>query len=161
MTNLLLDCVPDHFEVDHDDDGFVITVPACECDSGATYITLDCRLDRMPDHIAETYEFSFSFTVSDLDGGMLPFRTQDRYEVERYFDGNTREYVLPTVFAAIDGLVDHVQPAYIFRVTKGMELPQKAIQKHLLVTEVLLDLGYHVVDMGTDEFGRTFWLMGR
>jgi hypothetical protein len=46
-------------------------------------------------------------------------------------------------------------------VTKGIELPQKALQKHLLVTEVLIGLGYHVMDMGTDDFGRAFWLMGR
>jgi hypothetical protein len=95
MTNLLLDCVPDTFEVDHDGDGYVITVPACECDSGSTYITLDCRLDPMPDHIHETYEFSFGFTVADLDGGTLPFTTQDRFDVERYFDGNTRGMFCP------------------------------------------------------------------
>lgn len=157
---LLLDCVPADFEIDRDESGFVITVPACESGAGM-YLTLDCRFDEMPDHGIDTFEFSFAFTVCDLDGGTLPYMTQDRYDVVRYFGELSREFVLPTVSAALVHLVDHVQPAYIFRVTKGKNLPQKAMVKHFLVTETLLGLGYHVVDTGTDPMGRLFWMLGR
>jgi hypothetical protein len=161
MTVLLLNCVPDDVDVEADGDGFVVTVPACESDDGGTLVTLDCRLDPMPLHGPGTYEFSYNFTVVEFDGGALAYQTQDREEVERYFDGHTREHVLPTVCAAVAALVEYVQPHYIFRVTKGLNLPQKALVKHFLVTDTLLGLGYREVDTGTDEYNRLFWFMAR
>ncbi len=161
MAILLLDSIPDDFDVESDDEGYVVTIPACQSDCGGIFTTLDCRLSEMSGQAPDCYEFSFGFTVSDLDGGAVAYFTQDRFEVERYFDGNTRDYVIPTVCEALCALVDAVQPAYIFRVTKGRNLPQRALAKHFLVTETLLGLGYHEVDTGTDHFDRLFWLMAQ
>lgn len=159
MTTLLLDCVPDGLEVQSDDDGFTVITPFIV--DGSRVVSLDCRLENMPDHGPSMFEFSFGFTIDDWDGGELTHSTQDRFEVERYFNGHSTEFVLHTVCAALALLVESVQPDYIFRVTKGVKLPQKALTKHLLVTDVLLGLGFRVIDTGTDDFDRLFWLMGR
>ena len=92
---------------------------------------------------------------------MVPFLTQDRYEVARYFGDLSREYVIPTVCAAVCTLVEDVQPTYIFRVTKGKNLPKQALFKHFAISDVLHGYGFRDVDTGTDAYGRTFWLLGR
>lgn len=161
MPTLLLHEVPDDLEVEPDNGGYVCTTPVMECCRRGTLVTLDVRLDHMPDQGEDTYEFSFGFTVSDIEGAGLAFYTQDRDTVRRYLDGLPHALVMPCVAAALAALIDTVQPAYIFRVTKARYLPQKALRKHTLVTDALHDLGYHEVETGTDALGRTFWLMGR
>lgn len=161
MAVLLIDCVPDCLDVDSDEDGFVVTVPVLEGVGGHKIMTLDVRLSPMPSMGADTFEFTYGFTITDLDEAELSYFTQDRYEVERYFEGHSRQHVLPTVCACLEELVDHVQPGFIYRVTKGRDLPQKAIEKYFLVTDTLLGLGFAELQTGTDGFNRTFWVMGR
>jgi hypothetical protein len=157
MPSLLLDSVPDDLTVERDGDGFVVACEAIE--HGSLSVALEVRLDPMPDQGLDTYEASFGFTIYDFDGGEAAHFTQDRYEIEAYFDGLSRKAVMPTVCAALSLLVSEVQPVYIYRVTKGINLPQKAMVKHLLVTDFLLGLGFQTVDEGTDGFNRLFWLM--
>ena len=161
MAILLLDEVPEAFDIERDGDGFVCSIPVCECTGGDQIVSLDCRLDRMPEADPETFEFSFSFVVASIETAELPCSTQDRYDVRRYFDGQSIELMLPTVCAALTALVDEVQPAYIYRVTKGRNLPQKALVKHKAITDVLYSAGYGELDSGTDSYGRMFLLMAR
>ncbi|MCP5388162.1 MAG: hypothetical protein H6915_00185 [Novosphingobium sp.] len=159
MPVLYLDCIPDSLDVDRDSDGFI--VEALAVGDGSQIVSLIVRLDPMPDHGIDTYEASFGFLILDTDGGEPAHFTQDRFEVEAYFDGCSKDEVLPTVCAALTLLVSEIQPTYIYRVTKGIDLPQKAMIKHLLITDHLLGLGYQTVDEGTDDLNRLFWLMGR
>lgn len=159
MATLLLNCLIEDHEVEVDDDEHVVTIPAVR--DGDQFVTLVVKLSPMPGEIEETFEFSFEFVISDLEGFEPTYATQDRFEVERYFDGLSREFILPNVCSAASSLVEGVQAPYIFRVTKGIKMPQKALAKHLLITDHLLGLGYHIVDEGTDGFGRLFWLQGR
>ena len=159
MATLLLACLIEDHDVEYEDDEHFVTIP-CVSD-GDQFVTLVVKLSRMPAEIEETYEFSFEFVISDLEEVEPTYATQDRFEVERYFEGLSREFVLPNVCSAATSLVEAVQPPYIFRVTKGIKMPQKALAKHLLITDHLLALGYQTVDEGTDGFGRLFWLQGR
>jgi hypothetical protein len=158
---LLLNAVPDNFDIDTDSDGHICSVLVCECDEKGVYLTLDCRLSPMPDHEPGTFEFSFGFTKADIEGAGEAYFTQDRDEVRAYLAGLPVDHILPTVREALCALVEHVQPAYIYRVTKGRSLPQKAMVKHQMVTDTLYGLGYSQVDAGTDRFDRTFWFMSR
>ena len=161
MTVLLLDSVPETFEIEPTTDGFVVTIPVLSEVDGFRYVTLAVRLDRILSEPEGFFEFSYGFEISDLEGNELSYFTQDRYDIERYFDGLSREYVLSTVCACLTELVEAIQPAYIYRVAKGRSLPKKAMIKHFLVTETLVGLDFEEVQTGTDEFGRLFWLMGR
>jgi hypothetical protein len=159
MAKLLLNCLIEEPDVEYDGADLVVLLPAVI--NGSEYVSLEVRLSPMIGNYDGTFELSFAFVIDDLEGNGLVHVTQDRYEVERYFDGLSREFVLPNVCEAARALIDEVQPPYIFRVTKGMNLPQKALAKHLLITEQLLGMGYQVVDQGTDQFRRLFWLLGR
>jgi hypothetical protein len=161
VVRLLLNAPRSDIEVERDGSGFVCTVPALQCDIDSRYVTLDVRLDSMPDHDQDTFELSFGFTVADLEEGFGPYVTQDRHEVRRYFGAHTTVHVMPTVCEAVRALIDVVQPYAIFRVTKGRRLPQKAMAKHLAISEVLTDLGYEVQDSGVDGLGRLYWLYAR
>lgn len=161
MANLLLNCVPENFDIDRDGDGFCITVPALEGVDGFRYVTLDVRLDHYPSEFPDAFEFSFGFTIADLDDCDVSYFTQDRYQIEAYFEGHSREFVMPTVCACAVALVKAVGPNYIYRVTKGRELPHKALVKHFVVTDTLAELGYDIAQTGTDGMNRTFWLLSR
>jgi hypothetical protein len=159
MAFLYLDCVPDCLDVESDPDGYIVAILAVQ--DGSQLVTLDVRLDPMSDQGPDIFELSYCFTIDDADGGGLAYSTQDRFEVDRHFCGLSKAHVLPSVCAAVEALVCHVQPSSIYRVTKGIKLPQKALVKYLLVTEHLSEMGFQVVDEGTDGFGRLFWLMSR
>ncbi len=161
MVKLLLDAPKTDVEVERDGVGFVCTIPALQCDIESRFVTLDVRLDAMPDYDPDVFEFTFGFTVADLEDAFAPYVTQDRHEVKRYFGDHTTEHVMPTVCEAARALIDVVQPRAIFRVTKGRRLPQKAMAKHELVDEVLSEFGYEVADSGTDGFGRSYKLWAR
>jgi hypothetical protein len=76
-----------------------------------------------------------------------------------YLPAEVVALVMPCVCGAIGALVQAVQPAVIYRVTKATQPPDKALRKHQMVTETLVELGFQVQDSGTDEFGRQFWVM--
>jgi hypothetical protein len=46
-------------------------------------------------------------------------------------------------------------------VTKDREPSDKGLQKHHLLTETLVNIGFSVAQDGTDPFGRRFWIMQR
>jgi len=87
--------------------------------------------------------------------------TQDRFMARGYLPEEVVPFVLPCVSGAIGALVDAVQPTVIYRVTKATQPPDKALAKHQMVTDRLVELGFQVQDSGTDEFGRQFWVMAQ
>lgn len=160
MPALLLDTVPDDLEVGTDDDGYVCSSLVADLDNDL-FMTLECRLSRAFEIGEDTYEFSFSFVIADIEGFADPFITQNRVMVREYLNDMSVDAVMPTVCAAIRLLVNEVHPSQIYRVTKSLNMPAKAMAKHDLITFALNDLGYYEAGSGTDPFGRTFWLMSR
>jgi hypothetical protein len=68
---------------------------------------------------------------------------------------------MPIVCAGLRALVGRVRPPVIYRVTKSRNPPEKALRKHILLTRVLEDEGYAVIESGTDPWGRRFWVLKR
>jgi len=105
------------------------------------------------------YELSFSVVVLSESDSEAPFKTQDRAIARNYLPDDLCKLIMPIVCASIRSLVENVNPSWIYRVTKGRDLPAKAMEKHILVTGALQSCGYVISDEGTDRHQRTFWLL--
>jgi hypothetical protein len=110
---------------------------------------------------AEFWEFSFTITVIALDEGSEDFTTQDRTIARGFIPSSIRKSIIGIVCTSLRLLLEIEKPARVYRVTKGRNLPKKAMRKHHLITAVLVQSGYHIEEAGTDEFRRTFWLLAR
>jgi hypothetical protein len=89
------------------------------------------------------------------------FETQDRAYAQPYRPDPSRSLIMPIVCAGLRALVGRVRPPVIYRVTKSRNPPEKALRKHILLTRVLEDEGYAVIESGTDPWGRRFWVLKR
>jgi hypothetical protein len=161
MYKPLLQCVPDTFDVILSSGSYVTTISLAETYDAWRSVSLLCRLDPMPDAGERVFEFSFSITVDSYDGSEPSYEIQDGLASKDYIPSDVRPLVMPTVRAALPSLTYYAQPAWIYRITKVRDLPGAALLKHHILTETLLSLGYTVVDSGTDDIGRQFWLMRR
>jgi hypothetical protein len=89
------------------------------------------------------------------------FETQDRNIVKHYLPESVRGSVMRIVCRSCALLLDHQQPAIVYRVTKGRGLNDKALSKHHLLTETCKACGYTMARQGTDQANRLFWIMNR
>jgi len=144
-----------------DDEGTItLSAAIAVSDNQARVVTVDTSLSLIGLE-PQTYEFSFSITVTALDDGELPFATQDRTIARPFIPEESSPYVLPTVINALVQMVQDVQPNAIYRVTKMPNLPPKALAKHELITETLQSMNYEIIESGTDAWNRRFWKMER
>lgn len=104
------------------------------------------------------HELKFEMVIAGDEADEV-FVTQDRFMARGYLPDDVVPLVMPCVCGAIGALVETVQPAVIYRVTKATQPPDKALRKHQMVTDRLVELGFQVQDSGTDDFGRQFWVM--
>ena len=155
-----IDEVPEHFTVEHRGDGACVSVGLAESDDGLRGVSVDVWLCPFESEDGQTvYEFSYEIVVASYDRSEETFATQDRNMARGYIPDEIRHFIVPCVQSALVELVESVAPEFIYRVTKGRQLPDKALYKHHLITDTLQQLlGYVVVDEGTDSLGRTFWL---
>lgn len=150
------------FEVESDDEGFLIAIPIAESDDGMRVVSLDCRMDVIDGfngfHV-RTFEFSFSVTCVSFDDSELRFTTQDRAIAQEFIPSSSRPHIMPTLLEALKELVGSANPRTIYRVIKHPNLPAKALKKHQLITHTLEDMAYTITDEGTDSCGRPFYVM--
>jgi hypothetical protein len=153
----LIRAVPDDLDV-QDIDGCLSVIVAFAQDANRI-VSVVCEL--APSDICEApcWEFSFSIDVVALDDGCEPFRTQDRQIAANYIPEGTRAIVLGTVAKSLQLLANHADCGLIYRVTKDRDPPEKSLKKHYLLTEALENIGYSILDEGTDRYSRRFWLM--
>jgi hypothetical protein len=108
------------------------------------------------------WEFSFSIDVLSLDGSYEPFSTQEAPIAARYIPEGARSCVMPIVCAGLAKLVNHAGANRLYWVTKGRDLPEKALGKYYMLIETLqIGNTFAVDEEGTDQFGRRFWTMDR
>lgn len=106
------------------------------------------------------HELQFAIAVEDIETGEI-FETCERDMAAGYLPVEVREYVMPCICESTKALVEAIQPQAIYRVTKAIRPPEKALHKHQLITDSLIDLGYAVTQEGTDAMARRFWLLER
>lgn len=124
-------------------------------------VSLLCRLADAELGGEIVSEFSFSIAVVAFDDTCEPFQTQDRHIAAPYIPHDARAHVMPLVCRCLKALVDHTRPAKVYRVTKDRSGSEKALRKHHMLTEALQEMGYAVLDRGTDPHGRRFCMMQR
>lgn len=141
-------------------------VPIALCADTDRLIAISCELvwmthDGQVPAVQEFHEFSFAIMVIDRSGIEEPFSTQDRTIARRYLPEASVGRVMPIVLWSLEALVRNVDPEILYRVTKSQNPPQKSLAKHNLVTNFLGEMGYEIVEVGTDRFLRTYWVMAR
>ncbi|WP_238513365.1 hypothetical protein [Xanthobacter oligotrophicus] len=164
MFEPLLDRVPTDIDLEAEGCDYSAVVPIARCLQTDRVVSIECALDYTTNtHEAPAsrwfHEFSFSITCTPLDGGELPFSTQDPQTARRYIPASIRPLVMPIVVQSCTVLIQRVRPRSLYRVTKMRRPTTKALVKHQLITSRLRELGYTLYESGTDPYGRTYWLM--
>lgn len=147
-----------------DDDpekGQTVTIPLAQVTATDQIVSVDSHLAETVIDDEQFWEFSFEITVTSLDGGWESFSTQDRDTAANFIPVEIRHLVMDAVCASFRSLLQRVRPYKVYRVTKARNPDEKVLQKHHLLTQVLLDSGYSLVQQGTDAYGRAFWLFQR
>jgi hypothetical protein len=154
---------PPNFKIspvgDIEQEGHMISVLIAENAATTQQVFVESILIYVYDE--EFWEFSFTVSVIALDGGSEDFATQDSKIARGFIPARIRGSVLNLVCESLRLLLKIEKPDRVYRVTKGRDLPEKAMRKHHMITSVLVEAGYHVEEMGTDPIGRTFWLLVR
>lgn len=146
-------------------------------EGGAAFVIVPLAVSSDPLRIVSLWtEFEFFYDPNMSPSGLIAhlffkiivqfpnddgesFETMDREIASKYLPDGAKERVMEFVLASIEALVDAVKPASIYRVAKISGVSEKALRKHTLVTNRLVELGYDVAECDFDGFGRPFWLM--
>lgn len=153
-----LDQVPDHFEVEGPDPNYWVLTLLAVSEDEIRDVAVRTMLIPFTHEDEAAHELKFEIVIAGDEADEV-FVTQDRFMARGYLPDEVLPLVMPCVCGAIRALVGTVQPAVIYRVTNATQPPDKALTKHQMVTETLVDLDFQVQDSGTDDFGRQFWVM--
>ena len=153
-----LDQVPDEYEVEGPDPNYWVLTLLAVSEDELRDVAVRTLLTPFTHNDAAAHELQFEIVIAGDEADEV-FVTQDRFMARGYLPTEVIPLVMPCVCGAIGALVAAVQPAVIYRVTKATQPPDKALMKHQMVTERLVELGFEVQDSGTDDFGRQFWVM--
>jgi hypothetical protein len=81
-----------------------------------------------------------------------------RIEAQQYVDP-VREIVMLCVCEAVTRLVENVQPDVIHIVTFVQNPPDNSLPKYQMITDMLESSGYEIVQTGSDQHDRRYWLL--
>lgn len=138
-----------------------ITLPFAKELLGARVVYLTCGLTPFLEGETEYYDFHFGIDIIDEDGTRESFSTQDREIAKAFIPQDIRAQIMALVCEAFRELVGDLQPERVYYVSKGKDLPEKALAKYQKVTEAAEAIGYSVHEMGTDVVGRRYWILSR
>lgn len=168
MFKPLIDSCPSVIPVDYDEDSgsYQTLVAVAECDVTQRVVYVVCQLVYTTNYqpIPASlwfHEFSFYIYVNSIDGSDLSILTQDRSIALNYIPEISIPLIMDIVIRSCDALIRRVKPNIVYRVTKVLFPIQKAIAKHNLITNAMYQLGYALLESGTDQFGRSYWVMTR
>lgn len=153
-----LEQIPNEFEVEGPDPNYWVLTLLAVSEDEVRDVSVRTLLMPFTHEGYAAYELKFEIVIAS-DEADEAFVTQDRFMARGYLPDQVIPLVMPCVCGAIGSLVEAVQPDVIYRVTKATQPPGKALGKHQMITERLVELGFQVQDSGTDEFGRQFWVM--
>lgn len=128
-------------------------------DGRVTYLTCglaECLIDGH-----QYFEFYFQIDVISLDGDHEDFSTQEREMACAYIPAEIRSKVLDLMVTGLGQLLTTVNPERVYFVTKGQNLPDKALSKFGLICQACENTGYFTHEEGADPLGRRYWKMAK
>ncbi len=141
-------------------------MPVAKSEDGIWLTVVDVGLRPRNDEILlegrepfSFHEFGYEITIMPMDGGDTE-SNMDRNITRAWLPENFSNTMLEVVGACCRSLLQLIQPQYIYRVTFMSEPTDKALVKHIYVTNIMESLGFSVLAEGTDPLLRKFWLMG-
>lgn len=166
MFKPLIDSCPNVIPVDYDEGSgaYQTLVAVAECDVTQRVVYVVCQLAYTTNYqpIPASlwfHEFSFYIYVNSIDGSELSILTQDRNIARNYIPKTSVPLIMEIVVRSCDALIRRVKPNVVYRVTKVLFPIQKALAKHDLITNTMYQLGCVLLESGTDQFGRSYWVM--
>jgi hypothetical protein len=124
-------------------------------ESEESSITLRCIMEYHPGPQYGFWEMAFDFAIKD---GNDFFYSQDREFVRKYLpDDVTGDAILEAVKQCYKMLIERANAHQIYRAS-GANLPDKALKKYKELTDVVLSLGYELIDEGTNDYDSQYWL---
>lgn len=136
-----------------------VLIPVAFCSESSCTVLCRAHLIPCPDLEPGCWEFVFDIYVQWMDGSQEALKTMDRTMAAPYIPDDVRGLIMPLVCTALEMLVETCRPETVFRVTKGRNLPDKALIKHYMLSNTLEQLGFSAVENGTDRADRTYSLM--
>ena len=121
-------------------------------------VYLEVRLWPMAWHGVIAYDLQFLIVVEQP--GQETAQIYCRFEAEQYVDP-VRSLIMLCVCEASEQLVRAVQPDVIHIVTFAQRPPPISLPKYGLITDMLENLGFEIVQTGSDPHDRRFWLLVR
>jgi hypothetical protein len=168
MFKPLIDSCPSVIPVDYDEGSgaYQTLVAVAECDVTQRIVYVVCQLAYTTNYqpIPASlwfHEFSFYIYVNSIDGADLSVLTQNRNIARNYIPAISIPLIMDIVVRSCEALIRMVKPDVVYRVTKVLFPIQKALVKHDLITNSMYQLGYGLLETGTDRFGRSYWVMTR
>jgi hypothetical protein len=161
MFSSILKAAPYDIEVDSGGNCLTVSVQIAACPDRNRIVSVVCELTETDICAAPCWEFAFSIDVFALDDCIEPLSTQDRQIAFAYIPAEIRERVMVVVCQGLISLVKQANCALVYRVTKDRYPNEKSLKKHYLLTETLVNIGFSVLDEGTDPYNRRFWIMHR
>jgi hypothetical protein len=136
---------------------FEIIIPFAQSENGETIVSLKCEAKLVDLEDRCFYEFSFHLlVVPDPANRDEVLELWSPATAANYIPEETRKLLLPTICECYKALVQNINKMPIYRVTYGTGDVPKRNQS---LTNILENAGYEVEETGTDDFGRTFWMM--
>jgi hypothetical protein len=165
MFEPITDIAIQNIDVRRDDVNYYTTANIAFCKETSRFVTLECELTYVTNSCDKPksfwfHEFAFSIRCSDFLTNQA-YDIQDRNIARNHIPDTAVKFVMPLVLTSLDIMIRKVKPISIYRVAKTAHLPEKAMRKHNLITQKLLDMSYSMFEQGTDDFDRPFWLMAR
>lgn len=149
---------PNFRRLDDDEGHWVETLVAYDAIEARAVFLRSC-FSPLPGRPVGYFEFWFEILVVSNDDDREPFSVQDGRRSRGFVPDAVRRDVLECVCAGLEILVRDIRPVAIYRVVKSAGMPLKAMRKHEIVTDVLMNMGYRISRTGLDPARRTFWLM--
>lgn len=142
-----------------EEEGFLVSVPVARSEDRIVVVETKLLTSRTA---GETFwEFLFEVGVVRMDEPELAFFTMDAAIAKRYLPDGVRPLVMQIVYDSCLSLLAEIRPKCIYRVTKAIDPPPRALAKHQLVTDALEQAGYVLTETGYDPWRRVFWVFHR
>lgn len=142
-----------HADVFQDGSAYAVLVHVGYCDEEPLNYFVHTSLETRPG--GDGMEFVFYLIEANGETGTEHAYWSGR-DVAKFITQDDRSAILRVVCAATGKLLDQVKPSVVYRYTHDADLPDKALEKHHVISKVFTNCGYRVI-RGDEYHGHRMW----